>query len=302
MRAGGTEFKKHILVPAPSTTDRSADNLPATRCHILFARIASPGIRATTHQPPARRPPIRLNQRTPETQSVVSRRRIYYDSNSGEVLICSDSEEERVEDDEEKKEYVQPEDQIIQMTIRQFGLSDDVLHVLGQYLFRKPSEVKERYEILNEGEKTDRANPYLDKDLDAALDSFDNLFCRRCYVKAKVAGKSCTQKMKKKRVSERVVDSMLKKQKKVVNFDCESLFADIHKDQANVEANDVYAGTHDGSKKEEFVDESSGKQEAGDDKSWNPLAKKSLYDKGLEIFGRNRFVSLLASLLFIYLY
>ncbi|KAL8152058.1 LOW QUALITY PROTEIN: hypothetical protein V2J09_021866 [Rumex salicifolius] len=560
----GAASPNAILVPAPSSTDRSAGNLPATRCHILFARVASPEIRDTTHQPPARRPPIGVtftvqmtslsekgpndeeilsvidglkkqveadrtlyvqkvieenkqkllrvtlskerrndvvsdsegavdllmkgqtdainlqngidanntdrsssgsedddigssailmginipvkssvrpiklpevkrlppyttwifldrNQRMPEDQSVVGRRRIYYDSNGGEALICSDSEEERVEDDEEKKEYVQPEDQIIRTTIRQFGLSDDVLHVLGQYLCRKPSELKERYEILNKGEKIVRvkngdvqgspqANPYLDKDLDAALDSFDNLFCRRCYVfdcklhgcsqdlvfpaekqhlwnppddsnspcglhcyrsikhlesttiisskkcdssdenpnamsddavahtspgkkgsssrrkakslpsesassngrnksessdsdakighdknpieqsslplKAKVAGKSCTQKIKKKRVSERVVNSMLKKQKKVVNSDCESLSADIHKGQANVEVNDLSAGTHDGPKKEEFVDESSGKQEAGYDKLWNPL-EKSLYDKGLEIFGRN---------------
>lgn len=28
-------------------------------------------------------------------------------------------------------------------------------------------------------------NPYIDKDLDAALDSFDNLFCRRCLVSKK---------------------------------------------------------------------------------------------------------------------
>lgn len=28
-------------------------------------------------------------------------------------------------------------------------------------------------------------NPYIDKDLDAALDSFDNLFCRRCLVRNK---------------------------------------------------------------------------------------------------------------------
>lgn len=31
-------------------------------------------------------------------------------------------------------------------------------------------------------ETSDNANPYLDKDLEGALDSFDNLFCRRCYV------------------------------------------------------------------------------------------------------------------------
>ena len=54
-----------------------------------------------------------------------------------------------------------------------------------------------RYEILN-GEKTEGSlkkvsvpnakveDLYRDKDLDAALDSFDNLFCRRCLVRSSV--------------------------------------------------------------------------------------------------------------------
>lgn len=35
---------------------------------------------------------------------------------------------------------------------------------------------------VNNGNAESFANPYIDKDLDAALDSFDNLFCRRCLV------------------------------------------------------------------------------------------------------------------------
>lgn len=37
----------------------------------------------------------------------------------------------------------------------------------------------------NNGNAEGFVNPYIDKDLDAALDSFDNLFCRRCLVSKK---------------------------------------------------------------------------------------------------------------------
>lgn len=135
------------------------------------------------------------NQRMTEDQSVVGRRRIYYDPNGGEALICSDSEEEVIEEDEDKKEFVQSEDHILRMTVQQVGLSDAVLDLLGQCFSKKPSDVKARYEVLCEADKaetglqngdnvgtSENANPYLDKDLEGALDSFDNLFCRRCYV------------------------------------------------------------------------------------------------------------------------
>lgn len=48
-----------------------------------------------------------------EDQSVVGRRRIYYDENGGETLICSDSDEEVIEEDEEKKDFVESEDYIL---------------------------------------------------------------------------------------------------------------------------------------------------------------------------------------------
>ncbi|TYG94843.1 hypothetical protein ES288_A11G221300v1 [Gossypium darwinii] len=133
------------------------------------------------------------NQRMTEDQSVVGRRRIYYDQNGGEALICSDSEEEVIEEDEEKRDFVESEDFIVRMTIKQVGLSDPVLESLAQCLSRSPCEVKGRYETLMKEEKDAGAskngdvevenwNSFLEKDLEAALDSFDNLFCRRCLV------------------------------------------------------------------------------------------------------------------------
>uniref|UniRef100_Q76I95 [histone H3]-lysine(27) N-trimethyltransferase n=1 Tax=Petunia hybrida TaxID=4102 RepID=Q76I95_PETHY len=131
------------------------------------------------------------NQRMTEDQSVVGRRRIYYDQNGGEALICSDSEEEGLEDEEEKKEFVESEDFMLRMAIKQVGLSDTVLDLLAQCLSRKPSELKARYEdIVKEENACVSKNEsiegtvdfFLDKDIDAALDSFDNLFCRRCLV------------------------------------------------------------------------------------------------------------------------
>ncbi|XP_022775178.1 histone-lysine N-methyltransferase CLF-like isoform X2 [Durio zibethinus] len=133
------------------------------------------------------------NQRMTEDQSVVGRRRIYYDQSGGEALICSDSEEEVNEEDEEKRDFVESEDFILRMTIKEDGLSDPVLESLAQCLSRSPSEIKARYERLMKEEKDAGAsqnggieaqnwNSFLEKDLEAALDSFDNLFCRRCLV------------------------------------------------------------------------------------------------------------------------
>lgn len=135
------------------------------------------------------------NQRMTEDQSVVGRRRIYYDTSCGEALICSDSEEDKPDDEEYKKEFGNAEDFILRMTIKEAGLSDAVLDSLAQCLSRNPCEIRARYEffLLRENpENCDEKrvsesdvkveNAFVDKDLDAALDSFDNLFCRRCLV------------------------------------------------------------------------------------------------------------------------
>ncbi|CAN4093536.1 unnamed protein product [Withania somnifera] len=124
-----------------------------------------------------------------EDQSVVGRRRIYYDQNGGETLICSDSDEEGLEEEEEKKVFAECVDYMLRMTIKEVGLSNVALDFLGQCLSRKPSEVKARCEgLVKEDNAGTSKNEYMEssldlylaKDLDAALDSFDNLFCRRC--------------------------------------------------------------------------------------------------------------------------
>lgn len=50
-----------------------------------------------------------------EDQSVVGRRRIYYDQNGGETLICSDSDEEVLEEEEEKKVFAESEDYMLRL-------------------------------------------------------------------------------------------------------------------------------------------------------------------------------------------
>lgn len=50
-----------------------------------------------------------------EDQSVVGRRRIYYDQKGGEALIASDSEEEAIEDDDSKKEFRESEDYVLRL-------------------------------------------------------------------------------------------------------------------------------------------------------------------------------------------
>lgn len=48
-----------------------------------------------------------------EDQSVVGRRRIYYDQHGSEALICSDSEEDIAEPEEEKRHFSEGEDKIL---------------------------------------------------------------------------------------------------------------------------------------------------------------------------------------------
>lgn len=53
------------------------------------------------------------NQRMAEDQSVVGRRRIYYDQHGSEALVCSDSEDDIVEPEEEKYEFSEGEDRLL---------------------------------------------------------------------------------------------------------------------------------------------------------------------------------------------
>ncbi|KAK6793583.1 hypothetical protein RDI58_007036 [Solanum bulbocastanum] len=183
---------------ADDDSNSSEDDGYATSAILLGSSIAVKNAVRPIKLPEVKRIPpytswifLDRNQRMTEDQSVVGRRRIYYDQNGGETLICSDSDEEVLEEEEEKKVFAESEDYMLRMTIKEVGLSDIVLDLLGQCLSRKPSEVKARYEGLvkeddagtSKNEFTESSlDLYLAKDLDAALDSFDNLFCRRCLV------------------------------------------------------------------------------------------------------------------------
>ncbi|CAN6289666.1 unnamed protein product [Urochloa humidicola] len=128
------------------------------------------------------------NQRMAEDQSV-GRRRIYYDAAGDEALICSDSDEEIPEPEEAKHFFTGGEDQLIWKATQEHGLNQEVVNVLSQFIDATSSEIEERSEVLLEkNEKhsgsSDKIQSQLslDKTMDAILDSFDNLFCRRCLV------------------------------------------------------------------------------------------------------------------------
>ncbi|KAJ1297454.1 hypothetical protein BS78_01G377500 [Paspalum vaginatum] len=129
------------------------------------------------------------NQRMADDQSVVGRRRIYYDPVGNEALICSDSDDEIPEPEEEKHFFTEGEDELIWKATQEHGLNPEVVNVLCQFIDATPSEVEERSEFLFEKNEKHSASSdkihcqlSLDRTMDAVLDSFDNLFCRRCLV------------------------------------------------------------------------------------------------------------------------
>ncbi|PIN08395.1 Transcriptional repressor EZH1 [Handroanthus impetiginosus] len=133
------------------------------------------------------------NQRMPDDQSVVGRRRIYYDQHGSEALICSDSEEELGQLECEKHEFSEGEDRVMREALQECELGNEVLNMLTQFVGGTPLEIQERCSLLMEKdepvenqtlkrEEGSEDNIFLDKSLSAALDSFDNLFCRRCLV------------------------------------------------------------------------------------------------------------------------
>ncbi|XP_020226461.1 histone-lysine N-methyltransferase EZA1 isoform X3 [Cajanus cajan] len=133
------------------------------------------------------------NQRMAEDQSVVGRRRIYYDQHGSEALICSDSEEELTEPEEEKHEFSESEDRVLWMAFEEYGLKEEVLNIVSEFVGGTSLEIQERYKSIkeknigrldqpseNSGEPESTIGICPEKSLSAALDSFDNLFCRRC--------------------------------------------------------------------------------------------------------------------------
>ncbi|XP_074583032.1 histone-lysine N-methyltransferase EZ3 [Curcuma longa] len=135
------------------------------------------------------------NQRMAEDQSVVGRRRIYYDSVGNEALVCTDSDEEIQEPEEEKHEFSEGEDQILWKAIHEHGTNQEVLNIVRQFIDGTQDEIEDRYELLLakhnkehkselkiSDEKGSEERSFVDKTLNEALDSFDNLFCRRCLI------------------------------------------------------------------------------------------------------------------------
>ncbi|KAH9786787.1 Histone-lysine N-methyltransferase EZA1 [Citrus sinensis] len=133
---------------------------------------------------------LSINQRMAEDQSVVGRRRIYYDQHGSEALVCSDSEEDIIEPEEEKHEFSDGEDRILWTVFEEHGLGEEVINAVSQFIGIATSEVQDRYSTLKEKYDGKNLKEFedaghergiaLEKSLSAALDSFDNLFCRRC--------------------------------------------------------------------------------------------------------------------------
>ncbi|KAK8554660.1 hypothetical protein V6N13_093635 [Hibiscus sabdariffa] len=130
------------------------------------------------------------NQRMADDQSVVGRRRIYYDQHGSEALICSESEEDIAEPEEEKHEFSEGEDRILWNVCEDYGLGEEILTPVSQFFGVTSSEIQDRHGLLRDKyseqnvkdseDSVSEKGISLDKSLSAALDSFDNLFCRRC--------------------------------------------------------------------------------------------------------------------------
>ncbi|KAL2935203.1 Histone-lysine N-methyltransferase EZA1, partial [Bienertia sinuspersici] len=126
------------------------------------------------------------NQRMADDQSVVGRRRIYYDQFGNEALICSDSEDDVLRVEREKHDFSEGEDRILWRAFQEQGVNVDVADMASHFIGGTPVEIQERYNELKlkfEGpqeEGPSERNMSLEKSLSSVLDSIDNLFCRRC--------------------------------------------------------------------------------------------------------------------------
>ncbi|KAG6417779.1 hypothetical protein SASPL_119972 [Salvia splendens] len=209
------------------------------------------------------------NQRMADDQSVLGCRRIYYDHRGSEALICSDSEDDLVQLEGEKRKFSDGEDHLIRVAFLEYGIGNEVVDVLTQFVGGSSQEIQERCTMLMETdqemekrkkplkEEISRDNVYLDQSLSAALDSFDNLFCRRCLVfDCRLHG--CSQSPTchtEKQIGQLVTE--------VDRKPCG--------DQCYLQACESTRNSINASHKWS---------------NWNPL-EKDLYLKGLQIFGRN---------------
>ncbi|XP_074325216.1 histone-lysine N-methyltransferase CLF-like [Apium graveolens] len=130
--------------------------------------------------------PLARNRRMTEDQSVVGRIQIYYDQRDGEALIYrdSDSDKEVINEEEEKIEFTIFEDEILRKTTKEFGLADAVLNALAQCFYKKPCQIKARYDGLNSRDINCDAtsSSFLKKDPNVPSRTFNTPFCRQCFI------------------------------------------------------------------------------------------------------------------------
>lgn len=206
----------HEVVSATSMADRSSSKSISTAVHRLGSESAQsilngflpvPGSAdgefviheaicfKSTKMPKVQRIPtyttwifLNRNQRMAEDQSVVGRRRIYYDPSGNEALVCTDSDDDIAEVEEDKHEFSAGEDRILWLVFQEHGLNEDIVAVVSHFIGGTPVEIQDRYNELKlkfestQEQGSTQRNLLLEKSLSAALDSFDNLFCRRCLV------------------------------------------------------------------------------------------------------------------------
>ena len=147
----------------------------------------------------------------------------------------------------------------------------------------------------------------------------------------KSAGKSGIDKRSSKRIAENVLVAKKKRQKKMVTSDSDRRESEDNSNPPNVkctssrksrrkesplldsdrslqdeaasgasnesESNQPVTSSAETLKKEEFIDENMHNQDLVDSKSWKPF-EKALYEKGIQIFGRNRLNTIFSLLLF----
>ncbi|GER42796.1 histone-lysine N-methyltransferase EZA1 [Striga asiatica] len=231
------------------------------------------------------------NQRMADDQSVVGRRRIYYDSHGNEALICSDSEEELVQVEKEKREFSEGEDRVMRVAVQEFGAANEVFDTLTHFVGGTSQEIQEHCEILMEKDP-----------------SVENKISKNAYSKD-LPKNSCIDSVDEHKASDKEAHFMESKGRPVIREPTDSLAVptklvrDNFQSSANkkLELDDM--NRLDNSATLEVRDYV---QDKGEDISgfpskqasesigksvklvhgWKPF-ERDLYLKGLEIFGRN---------------
>ncbi|KAL3849671.1 hypothetical protein ACJIZ3_011553 [Penstemon smallii] len=248
---------------------------------------------------------LHRNQRMADDQSVVGRRRIYYDHHGSEALICSDSEEELLELEGEKHEFSEGEDRILRVAFQECGVASEVLDLLTHFVGGSYLEIQERCIMLGEqskiiedknleGEKKKSAlDDMLEKSLDAALQNFNSLFCRRCLISYCPLHGHSHNPIYPSEKQFYIPDP--EENRRPCGSECYLQVNNV-KDFPTSSAIDPYDGSQSRASYEQACYlESKGKRKVSDNplvetthiwSEWKPL-EKDLYLKGLEISGRN---------------